>query len=175
MTEIRREEEKETFCPWCQTEIVWDPEIGPEESCPHCYNELGNYRSLTLGSELNEEDDEDEDEKPPVADSGEDLLWEEDAGYTDAYAEAVMSCLDTQEEAPECSSCRELMLHAGTQSPGADYKAAIPAALGKPFLDDGYKLNVYVCPSCFKVETFLDDAARERMLAAFGVEKDPQA
>lgn len=29
-----------TVCPWCQTEIVWDEEIGPEEECPHCNNPL---------------------------------------------------------------------------------------------------------------------------------------
>jgi hypothetical protein len=28
-------EKDEVICPWCHTEIVWDPEIGPEEECPH--------------------------------------------------------------------------------------------------------------------------------------------
>ncbi|RRJ64462.1 hypothetical protein EHV15_17185 [Paenibacillus oralis] len=42
-----------TICPWCQTEIVWDEELGPEDECPHCHNELKGYRtvSITLGSE----------------------------------------------------------------------------------------------------------------------------
>ncbi|SFS43185.1 hypothetical protein [Paenibacillus sp. 453mf] len=29
-----------TVCPWCQTEIVWDEELGPEEECPYCNNPL---------------------------------------------------------------------------------------------------------------------------------------
>lgn len=29
-----------TVCPWCQTEIVWDEELGPEEECPYCSNPL---------------------------------------------------------------------------------------------------------------------------------------
>ncbi|WP_211746726.1 hypothetical protein [Paenibacillus sp. Marseille-Q4541] len=29
-----------TVCPWCQTEIVWDEELGPEEECPYCHNPL---------------------------------------------------------------------------------------------------------------------------------------
>ena len=39
---------EEIVCPWCQTEIVWDPEIGPEDECPHCFNELNDYRSIDL-------------------------------------------------------------------------------------------------------------------------------
>lgn len=51
-----------TICPWCQTEIVWDEDIGPEEICPYCNNELKGYRTLniSLGSE-DEFDDEQED------------------------------------------------------------------------------------------------------------------
>ncbi|MDO7907400.1 hypothetical protein Q5741_13385 [Paenibacillus sp. JX-17] len=48
-----------TVCPWCYTEIVWDEEIGPEEHCPHCMNELGGYRTLSI-----QIDDEEEDNKP---------------------------------------------------------------------------------------------------------------
>lgn len=104
------EEELKTVCPWCQTEIVWDPEIGPEEECPHCYNELSDYRSIRLGAD--EEDGDEPAEEVELAAGPDDFLdWEEDAGYTNEYAEAVQNVLDTQEEAPECSACRELMLH----------------------------------------------------------------
>ncbi len=37
-----------TVCPWCQTEIVWDEELGPEKHCPHCDNELEGYRTISL-------------------------------------------------------------------------------------------------------------------------------
>lgn len=45
-----------TVCPWCHSEIVWDPEFGPEEHCPHCGNELQGYRTLNI--ELDEEDEQ---------------------------------------------------------------------------------------------------------------------
>lgn len=41
-------------CPWCHSEIVWDEEIGPEEHCPHCSNELSGYRTLQVGIEQEE-------------------------------------------------------------------------------------------------------------------------
>lgn len=56
-----------TICPWCQTEIVWDEELGPEEECPYCHNELKGYRtlSITLGGE---DEFEDEYEDHPFGD-----------------------------------------------------------------------------------------------------------
>ncbi len=44
-----------TVCPWCHSEIVWDPELGPEEFCPHCGNELSGYRTLNIELEDEEE------------------------------------------------------------------------------------------------------------------------
>ncbi|CAM2994243.1 hypothetical protein PASE110613_11195 [Paenibacillus sediminis] len=49
-----------TVCPWCQTEIVWDEEIGPEEVCPHCGNELKGYRTINV--QIDRPDDENTDE-----------------------------------------------------------------------------------------------------------------
>ena len=64
---------EEVVCPWCQTEIVWDPEIGPEDECPHCFNELNDYRSIDLkvkqtGQPLRFNEQE-------YAESDEDLSW----------------------------------------------------------------------------------------------------
>ncbi|WP_217559569.1 hypothetical protein [Paenibacillus sp. GbtcB18] len=166
------EEEQKTVCPWCQTEIVWDPEIGPEEECPHCYNELSDYRSIRIGADEEDADEPDED-AVPAAGSDDFLDWEEEDGYTNEYAEAVRNVLDTQEEAPECSACRELMLHGGTQvTEGTGYAPVIPGTVGKAFLNPGYKLNVFVCPSCFKVETFLAEEDREKLLAVLNPSKE---
>jgi hypothetical protein len=171
-------DEQEIICPWCQTEIVWDPDIGPEETCPHCYNELSGYRSIQVNLKapgqrlpsdaLSDEDDEedllDEDEwdglDVPEAEwlNGEEL---------DTYGEAVQACIDQQEEAPECVSCRELMLHAGDREIGqAEFSPIVPLPLGKPFLHAPFKLQMYVCPSCFKVETLLGEADRLLMVEA---------
>lgn len=48
-----------TICPWCNMEIIWDEELGPEEECPYCHNDLKGYSDIT-------DDDEDESVSPPV-------------------------------------------------------------------------------------------------------------
>ena len=50
-----------TVCPWCQSEIVWDEEIGPEDTCPHCANELKGYRTLNIA--LDDEETQDDPEE----------------------------------------------------------------------------------------------------------------
>jgi hypothetical protein len=171
-------DEQEIICPWCQTEIVWDPDIGPEEMCPHCYNELGNYRSIQVKLKqpgdprlttdgIPDEDDEDlldEDEWDGL--DVPDAEWL-DGEELDTYGDAVQACLDGQDEAPECVSCRELMLRAGDREiGGTEFTPLSPEPLGKPFLHAPFKLQVYVCPSCFRVESFLGEADRLLMVEA---------
>ncbi|WP_068503758.1 hypothetical protein [Paenibacillus kribbensis] len=43
-----------TICPWCNMEIIWDEELGPEEECPYCHNDLKGY------SDINDDEDESE-------------------------------------------------------------------------------------------------------------------
>ena len=83
------------ICPWCQTEIVWDDEIGPESVCPHCLNELTEYRTVHVRRDASiafEEEPNDE--------------W-------NRYTLAAERFLDTQEEALECPHCQEYMVFAG--------------------------------------------------------------
>ncbi|TBL71420.1 hypothetical protein [Paenibacillus thalictri] len=153
------ETERDTVCPWCHTEIVWDPEIGPEENCPHCYNELGEYRSINLTVKqtgqpvsFDEDDDEEEDE----------LLDDEDIF---AYEETVQRLLDEQEETPECTSCHEYMLLAGSQVIAAGtFTPAVHALIAKPLLQAPFTIKHYVCPTCFKVEQMLSEEARTAMI-----------
>ncbi|OBA07918.1 hypothetical protein A9P44_00775 [Paenibacillus polymyxa] len=49
-----------TICPWCNMEIIWDEELGPEEECPYCHNDLKGYSDLT------DEEDESESVPPPA-------------------------------------------------------------------------------------------------------------
>lgn len=60
------------ICPWCDTEIVWDEELGPEEFCPHCGNELKGYRTISIGLNAGDTDgggeDQEEDEEDLLAD-----------------------------------------------------------------------------------------------------------
>jgi len=178
-----------TVCPWCQTEIVWDPEIGPEDTCPYCSNELGDFRTIKLkvvkgglsedgedalaksgtdesvtgneDSELDETDEMDQDVLNEM-----DLLDDYDEDHPpNPYAENVMACMDTQEEAPECSNCHELMLLAGHRTLSAGhFQARVPEALGKAFLPETIRLNLYVCPACFKTDEYLDPEDREFMI-----------
>lgn len=185
--------ENSQVCPWCQTEIVWDPEIGPEENCPHCLNELKGYRTVKLklmqnGDELSleedEEDDSDDLDLDLDLDAADDLygldepLEEEDLldDYTvdaepDPFAAKVISCMDEQENAPECSNCHELMLHAGTRTIPEGFVPRVPASLGRAFLKAPYVLNVYVCPSCFKTDEYLAKQVQESLVEAFGSEE----
>lgn len=170
--------QKSQVCPWCQTEIVWDPELGPEEHCPHCLNELGGYRTVKLklkqadGDLSLEEDDGLPDMSDPDEDDGapevEDLLDD----YTvdpepDAYSEKVIAVMDMQEYAPECTNCHELMLHAGVRTVAGGFEAKIPVLLGDAFLNAPYEVDVYVCPSCFKTDEYLTKETKEEMIRVF--------
>ena len=65
------------MCPWCATEIIWDEELGPEPNCPHCENELGGYRTLSLG------DNEEPVVQKPAAREEDDIDWSEEDGAGD--------------------------------------------------------------------------------------------
>ncbi|WP_058303205.1 hypothetical protein [Gorillibacterium timonense] len=150
------------ICPWCQTEIVWDPEIGPEEVCPHCLNELGDYRSVSYHSHADEEEAAHEDEEEENSEIENTDYFEDEE--PDPYQEKVQSIIDTQLEAPECPSCRELMLFGGqVRLSGQRFTPTEPAELQKPFLPEILEMDLYVCPSCFKTETYLAEPGRLRL------------
>jgi hypothetical protein len=154
------------LCPWCQTEIVWDPEIGPEELCPHCLNELGDYRSVPLkikqtGQQLNLDEEDDIDEI-----DGEDVDFDddEDIQMLEEYEEGVQRVLDTQAEAPDCTSCQSLMLYAGNRTMALGFVPFVPPRLKQPLLKPSYGMKIFVCPSCFKVDHVLADEDRMDMI-----------
>jgi hypothetical protein len=177
------EENQPIICPWCNMEITWDPEFGPEEECPHCFNELKGYRSLPLGGAREHEDDleldDDQEDVEPEIETAEASLFDEDfdedaddyeadleeSKAKDTYHEAVMLCLDTQLEVPECFRCQELMLLTGVQTMDSNrFIPENPISLGQPFLAKSFELQLYVCPSCFTTESMLSPNDRERMI-----------
>lgn len=132
-----------TICPWCDTEIVWDEEIGPEEECPHCNNELKGYRTLQLQID------------PPT---------DNDEEY-ERYEEAVERVLETQEEVPECMYCREYMVLAGKQlTPPQAFQPHVHDTVGQPFVEGPYSTNMYVCTGCFQVTYVLSPEDRQKMI-----------
>ncbi|MBM7566787.1 hypothetical protein [Paenibacillus sacheonensis] len=179
MNEQHQHEQQDgpVICPWCQSEIVWDEEIGPERECPHCENELSGYRTLQFDMDGSEEDEPEEDEAATDA-------WEADGSpdLTDfveygserlAMTGAVERLLEDQLEAPECPSCRELMLEAGTHVvKGDQFQPRIPAALGLPILEKPFSLVLYVCPSCFHTENRLSVKDQEHLVSRLALAGD---
>ncbi|QYR22926.1 hypothetical protein KZ483_08355 [Paenibacillus sp. sptzw28] len=170
-------EEEHVLCPWCQTEIVWDEEIGPEKHCPHCENELSGYRTVQFGIHSEEESDEEEQQ-------GDDSDWETEGddeervrvspdiaelrqyGLERLALESTMErILDDQLEAPECPSCREFMLESGTMTvTEGQFKPRTPAPLSAPLLAPPFQIVLYVCPSCFHTENRLAAQDQERFV-----------
>lgn len=147
-----------TICPWCQSEIIWDPETGPETECPYCYNELGDYRSITL--QMEEELEEDEQYSHSQSESS-GMAEEEE----DAYSESVNTLLDQQEETPECSSCHQFMLLTGRQTVSeAGYTPVVPGGWSRPLVAPPFSVKLYICPSCFKTESYLSEQDRQALV-----------
>ena len=170
-----------TVCPWCQSEIVWDEELGPEEECPHCLNELKGYRTLNVS--LNDDEEEIEQEHATEDAEARFEYEEEDWGQgrsrgltrlpvihgeeTDllAYEAAVGKILETQEQMPECPHCREYMLLTGQQTIQPEgFEATVSGAVKQSLLTAPFKMNVYICPSCFHSSSFLADESKVQLV-----------
>lgn len=194
--------EEKQICPWCQTEIVWDPEIGPEAECPHCLNELGDYRSISLTvSEDEEEAEAAAPRKGQAVGHGQHSHDADDhyhdhhghhhhdhhdhsahgsasglaAGFNDydddyeeepdSYTLKAQELIDGQEEAPECCNCRSMMVESGTiRLAGDNFTSTARVILPQPLLPEILELNLFVCPNCFKTETYLAEPGRLRFV-----------
>lgn len=172
-------ESSHSICPWCDTEIVWDPEVGPEDECPHCFNELGEYRSIKLAErDENEHEDEgihdDDDEEWIEEETEPDFVLDDDyaedlVGAVEdefLYEQSIKSCLDEQEELSECHVCREPMLRIGEQKLDGTYEPVIPQSLGIALLPHAPRFQIFVCPSCFRMEYSLSGEERIVMINA---------
>jgi hypothetical protein len=144
------EDKSATVCPWCQTEIVWDEEVGPEETCPHCFNELNDYRSLHVhldGDDLELTDDDD------------------DLTELNGYEAAVKKRLEQQEDGMECVRCQDEMVLAGAMKVEEGQFVPVPSSDSAPgFLKPPFRMNMFVCPSCFQVSYSLSDEDRVRLV-----------
>lgn len=126
------------ICPWCQTEITWDEEIGPETICPHCANELGNYRTLNVDLAADEDELDDEETE---------LLEElEQQGV---------------EEGSECSWCGETTVRVGEQT--IDKSTFVPTGVLAP----PFHVDVFLCPSCMQMQFVLAERSRQQLKKPF--------
>jgi hypothetical protein len=156
------------ICPWCDTEIIWDEEIGPEEVCPHCLIELTDYRKLDIelgrgGSEEFDTDLDDEDEFDPDSELEDEWEHEEDpeaSAAVMAYEEAIDRQLGAQDEQLECFHCQEPMIAAGHRHVGEGFESIAIAGTGTPIMPGPFRVKLFVCPACFRTEQLLDDEER---------------
>ncbi len=169
--------EEPTICPWCDTEIVWDEELGPEAFCPHCDNELDGYRTISFSVDndaeeeeaVREDDDGDDSDDSDLDEaSGLDLLDPDGYRHTNpgmlALEEKMEAILDLQAEVPECPVCREYMLEIGKQTVSSEgWQPTVHEALGGPLLQAPFRMVWYVCPSCNHMQNRLSAADRETL------------
>jgi len=130
------------ICPWCQSEIVWDEEFGPEKTCPHCYNELSDYRTIAV----------------PLKPESTGFFDDTDDRWN-LYTRTVERIIDTQEDVLECPQCQEYMVQAGeiaVQETGFIPKTTHSGL--PPFLKAPFRLELFVCTHCF---TALQRLAKE--------------
>ncbi|TCN00798.1 hypothetical protein EV294_101248 [Paenibacillus sp. BK033] len=163
--------EEQTICPWCDTEIVWDEEIGPEKHCPHCENELSGYRTMQIGIDRDEDEQDDNwDGEQGKQQQPQDDAYDDDSneGFRQmnvswlAAEATIRQITDGQDEAPECPSCREYMLEAGKQT--VSLLPTVHAVTGKPIIQSPFETVTYICPSCFQTSTVLGESSRKQML-----------
>lgn len=160
------------ICPWCQTDIIWDEEIGREEMCPHCFNELKDYRSIELNE--NNNDEASSDFKIAGSEINEDMIDEETEKLLEKinepqdlidYESTVETYRKAQEDFLECVHCHEQMIYAGQQSfDKHQYKPSTPNGLLTPFLKAPYSVDVHICPVCFEVRHILSEKDRLEMI-----------
>lgn len=157
-----------TVCPWCQTEIVWDEETGPEEQCPYCYNDLKDYRTITIGEDKDEPVEENKENRASVLDDDYEVLDDEIKAWTQAfddeavdvyrYEQKVKALQQEQEDMETCPTCHEVMIVAGTAPIGGGNFQAIEAL--KEALQSPLQVKVLMCPSCFLLKWKLADEQR---------------
>jgi len=165
--------ELQTVCPWCESDIIWDPEIGPEKFCPHCDNEISGYRTLELDAQFAEEEEEDESYNDAEGDD-----WEEETSILRSTREIaansrIQGLLDEQFEMPECSNCREYMLEVGEQAMSEQIQF-VPVTIkqtGKQLVPQNMKVTWYVCPSCYRTDSYISVHDRKHMLDALAEEE----
>ncbi|GEM_PF-1872206 len=146
-------------CPWCDTEIVWDEEIGAEDMCPHCFNMINEYR--TLGVTLDESGDSEE----------KDGLSEQSVGTAlprnwDQFDKQVKQYMEGQEEEAECEHCHEPMIAIGDMEVDRSrFLPRMPEFGGPPLLQPPFAVTWFVCPYCHATRNKLAAEAQSKVNA----------
>jgi hypothetical protein len=158
-------------CPWCEMEVYDDPDREEKVMvCPHCENELGDYRHVNpLKSEWfgeleieqqSQQDayaDADEDEQEVATDKG-------DPGWAN-YDQVARKLQDMNDDILACATCTENMVPVGEHTVQAnDWKALTPDGWKKPLLSAPFRMTMWLCPACFRMEQTLCDEERDPLI-----------
>ena len=135
-----------TICPWCDAESSWDEEIGAEEHCPYCLNELGDYRSLSIASD-------DIDERGAEIEHRANATTDVGAGDI-SFHEYTKALLAEQTNWHICQECDEPMIHIGQQIMTGPLMQ-VRVWQGTPVLPLPITTDMFVCPSCNRLEQLL--------------------
>jgi hypothetical protein len=169
-----------TICPWCQSEILQEEGQEPDKICPVCDNEIDGYRTLKLNiggnEEEDDEDEDDEDEDSPTVTIDEDMSWDEDDTLNDSnedllqFEETVEQLLNEQELVLDCPICHENMVEAGEQLISANqFRPKVSDLLGEAVIDAPFTLTMYICPTCFTVQSVMADSDRDKFVRRLSV------
>jgi hypothetical protein len=166
-----------TICPWCQSEILQEEGQEPDKICPVCDNEIEGYRTLKLNiggsaeDDVEDDEDEDEDEVSSVVAIEEDVSWDDDQSFNETnedllqFEETVEQLLNEQEHVPECPMCHENMFESGEQLISANqFRPKVPDNLGEAIIEAPFSLTMYICPTCFTIQSVLSDSVRDQVV-----------
>ncbi|CAM3998859.1 hypothetical protein L1N85_14420 [Paenibacillus alkaliterrae] len=186
LTEIVWDEEigPEKHCPHCDNELsaYRTIELGYDEDeveadeyeravqtlkASDAQKAAKQHQGNWLEDEVSEEEDEDDSDHPNHkrwTEQGDGFRSADSSRF--AVEEKVQRILDDQDEVPECPSCREYMLEAGTQTVNdQQFEPKFAPSIVGPVLTTPFQLTLYVCPSCFQTSTWLSQKDRDHLLA----------
>lgn len=146
-------------CPWCDTEIVWDEEIGAEELCPHCLNMIHEYRTLDVTLDESGENEEMTGHSVLPASTERPRNWEQ-------FDKQVKLYMEGQTEEMECEHCREPMVATGEmEMERSRFLPRFPEFGGPPLLQPPFTVTWFLCPYCFATRNKLSPEAQSKVNA----------
>jgi hypothetical protein len=161
-------------CPWCETEIVWDEETGPDEVCPNCLNELGDYRTVEVTLDVPDSEEAEEASRSRDKENRNAALqwygWEGDEEMKpqrkmERYEQAAERLINSQTEMADCPNCRQMMIHIGEQTVDrSHFDPIMPDWMDEPFMQAPFRVHAFVCPVCFQMSWSLADSDRAALI-----------
>ncbi len=149
-------------CPWCEMEIYGESELGEDSKrCPHCENDLGDYRIVNLDLGMDEEEDEDVlTEANPQTETEEAVEV-----YFGPFEQVVRNIQDAHDETWECSNCEEMMIQVSEHTvESSNWNPITLSGWNQPLLSAPFQVTSWICPGCFRMEQALSEKDRKQLM-----------